>query len=90
VTAAGPAARARQEREGGGCAAADFPGAPRRLRGRPSGVKGACASRCARRPAAALDPGASAAPEAGKSGQAKACPAGRTAQSRLPAGASEE
>ena len=36
--------------------------APRRLRGRPSGLKGRCAI-AARRPAAALDPGASTAPD---------------------------
>ena len=43
--------------EGGGFAAAHFLGAPRRLRGRPSGPKGA-AHRAARdSPAAALDPG---------------------------------
>src|SRR5262249_4160207 len=34
--------------EGGGFAAAAFRGVPRRVRGRSSGVKGACASRCAR------------------------------------------
>ena len=36
--------------------------APRRLRGRPSGLKGRCAI-AARRPAAALAPGASTAPD---------------------------
>jgi hypothetical protein len=88
VTAAG-ACCAGKNKEGGGCAAAHCPDAPRRLRGRPSGVQGAAHRADARRPAAALDPGASAAPGGRKSGQARACPAGRAAQDPAPSDASE-
>ena len=52
--------------------------APRRLRGRPSGLKGRSAI-AARRPPAALDPGASAAPGRPAHGQARACPGARGA-----------
>jgi PspA-Associated protein len=48
----------RGREEGGGFAAAVFAGVPRRLRGRPSGLKGAAHRAGARRPAAGRDPGA--------------------------------
>ena len=57
MTATSPL-RGTENIEGGGFAAAHFPGAPRMLRGRPSGLKGA-AHRAARDSpsGAALDPG---------------------------------
>src|SRR5512142_342288 len=59
--------------EGGGFAAAHLPGAPRRLRGRSSGLQGA--SRFLRKwPSATLDPGDLGGPWGRKSGQAQACP----------------
>jgi hypothetical protein len=51
VTAPGPLRGPGKKQEGGGCAATDSQGAPRTLRGRPSGVKGAahrCATACGR------------------------------------------
>ena len=58
---------------GGGFAAAHLPGAPRRLRGRSSGLQGA--SRFLRTwPPATLDPGDLGGPWVRKSGQARACP----------------
>ena len=76
---AGPL-REPESPEGGGFAAAHLPGAPRRLRGRPSGPKGA-AHRAARdSPAGCLDPGDLCGPWRRKSGQAQARPAVRAAR----------
>ena len=57
-------------------------GTPRMLRGRPSGLNGCFASRCAGRACGApLTPETAAAPGSRKSGQAQACPrAARGAQ----------
>ena len=71
MTAASPL-RGPKSMEGGGFAAAHLR-APRRLRGRSSGLKGA--SRFLRKwPAATLDPGDLGGPWGRKSGQARACP----------------
>jgi hypothetical protein len=60
-------------------------GAPRRIRGRPSGLKGANASRCARQPCGPpLTPETTAAPRARKGGQAG--PAPRCARRAAPGG----
>jgi len=62
--------------EGGGFAAADPSGAPRRVRGRPSGLQGAAHRAGARQPCGLpWPPETAAAPGARKSGQAQACPA---------------
>ena len=72
MTAAGPL-RGPKSMEGGGFAAAHLPGAPRRLRGRSSGLQGA--SRFLRKwPAATLDPGDLGGPWGRKSGQAQGLP----------------
>ena len=72
MTAASPL-RGPKSMEGGGFAAAHLPGAPRRLRGRFSGLKGA--SRFLRKwPAATLDPGDLGGPWGRKSGQAQGLP----------------
>jgi hypothetical protein len=70
--------------EGGGFAAADPSGAPRRVRGRPSGPQGAPHRAGARQPCGLpLTPETAAAPGTRKNGQAQACPrAARGAQTR--------
>jgi hypothetical protein len=60
------------------------PGRQARIGGRPSGLKGALASRFARRPPAAPDPGASAAAVAGKAGRLWPAPAQVPARQGLP------
>jgi hypothetical protein len=54
-----------------------LPGAPRMVRGRPSGLKTASHRACARRPSAGPDPGASAAPPGMMRGQARGLPVRR-------------
>ena len=68
--------------EGGGFAAAHLQGAPRRVRGRPSGLQGAAHRAGARQPCGLpWTPETTAAPGARKSGQAQTCPrAARGAQ----------
>ena len=80
MSAAGPL-RGATRPEGGGFAAAVFPGSPRRVRGRSSGLKGAAHRAGARQPCGLpWTPETSAAPGGRKSGQARACPAARGAQ----------
>ncbi len=68
----GPSSRATvRARIGGGFAARSYPGAPRMVRGRPSGLKTASHRAFARRPSAGPDPGASAAPPGRMRGQAR-------------------
>ena len=67
--------------EGGGFAAAHPSSAPRRVRGRPSGLQGAAHRAGARQPRGLpWTPETTAAPGARKSGQAQACPALRAAR----------
>ena len=67
--------------EGGGFAAAHPPGAPRRVRGRPSGLQGAAHRADARQPCGLpWTPETTAAPGARKSGQARPAPALRAAR----------
>ena len=71
--------------EGGGFAATVFPGSPRRVRGRSSGLKGAAHRAGARQPCGLpWTPETSAAPGGRKSGQARACP--RRARRATPRG----
>ena len=83
MTAASPL-RGPKSIEGGGFAAAHLRGAPRRLRGRSSGLKGALrrfAPAMAMRPP--LTPETSAAPGAGRAVRPRACPGqARGAQAR--------
>ena len=73
--------RGPKSSEGGGFAATHFPGAPRRVRGRPSGLQGAAHRAGARQPCGLpWTPETTAAPGARKSGQAQACPALRAAR----------
>ena len=87
MTAAGPL-RGPQGMKEAGPAAADFSVSPRRVRGRSSGLKGA-AHRAARdSPAGCAGPRRPRRPLGGrKSGQARACPAGRAARNPRPAAA---
>jgi len=79
-----PATRAPGTSKEAAFAAAHLPGAPRRLRGRSSGLKGAPAARRPRRWAQAptLDPGDLGGPWVRKSGQAQGLPLARRAARR--------
>ena len=67
MSSTGLRAPGRRITEGGGCAAAHSRDVPRMLRARPSGVQ--VQSIATRRPAAALDSGASTVPGAGRAGR---------------------
>ena len=90
MTVAGPL-RGPKGTEGGGFAAAHLPGAPRSVRGRPSGLQGAAHRAGARQPCGLpWTPETAAAPGARKSGQAQACPrAARGAHNPAVAGVRE-
>ena len=94
MSAAGPLRGPGKDKEGGGFAAAHIQGAPRRLRGRSSGLKGALAfpaemasgHPCPRRPRRPLEAGNAVRPRAcpGQARGARSPPRQATAGTRTP------